>query len=196
MKAISLAAIAAASLLAATNVASADIFIEGMGGVNFDPDLTWNSSSYKMQSGYNAGGGIGFSLNDLLGPDWYLRADALYTNSRYSCCTSHLDSLTLTGDLVYTWANGSPFTPYFGGGVGAVDTIYTSGGSSATGWGFAWEGLAGVDWAAFQPALPISLFAEYRYQNGGKVTATGSYGTVHHLEYQSNILSAGLRVHI
>jgi len=186
MKMIGVAA-AAAALLGVTAAPAQALYVQGGGGVSFDPSLDYNHVSYPMKTGWNAGGSIG---TDLFFPGLALQGDVFYTHSRYSCCTSSLSSLSVMGDLVYNFElPGVPLTPYVGAGIGAADTRYSDPAApafSGSQWAFAWQAIAGARW---QVAPTFSIYGEYRYQGASNVTIKGEPD----IGNQSNSLTFGVR---
>jgi opacity protein-like surface antigen len=185
MTTLRVTAVAAAALMLAVLPARA-VYVQAGGGVSFDPSLSYGTTSYPMNTGWNVTGSAGFDLP--LG--FALQGDAFYNDSQYSCCKSSLSSLSLTGDLLYNIPTGTPFTPYFGAGVGAADTRYrdpTAVAFDGDAWTFAYQAIGGVRW---QFAPLTSLFAEYRFQNAGDVTIKGEP----HVGNESNNATFGVRL--
>jgi opacity protein-like surface antigen len=190
MQKILLGLVAALALLAGS-AANAETYIQVSGGPTFDPSLEWSGTTYNMNSGYNVGGAIGTTLDSWIGGDWAAQAKVDYIHSTYSCCAPNaLNSLAVTGDLIYNFHTPTPFTPYVGAGIGPTETTYHNGVSGDhSSWNFGYEMLVGVDWAAF---ANISVFGEYRFE--GATTAT--VDTIHHVENKSNNIAFGLRLHL
>src|SRR5579864_273356 len=145
--------------------------------------------------GFNGGGTIGFEFPSGI----RLEAEGTYRQNTFNTVSSPFfggataplggreSSIALMGNGLYDFMPYSRWTPYLGAGAGAarlnVHNLNAVGlfGGSASDWEFAYQGIAGVKFAA-TPQVSISL--DYRYFAttsptfaiaGG--TATGQYGT-------------------
>ena len=186
MKKFHQAALAAAAALSMSVLPAKAFYVQGGGGVSFDPSLDYNHISYPMQTGWNATGSVGM---DLPFPGLAVQGDVFYTHPRYTCCVSSLSSLSLMGDLVYNFNLGMPLVPYVGAGIGAADTRYSDPADTAFSgdqWAFAWQAIAGVRWE-FAP--DFSIYGEYRYQGATSVTIKGEPDIAN----QSNNVTFGIR---
>jgi len=187
--------IVVAALCALVSSAHAEFYAQAMGGATFDGNLGWDGKTYATDAGFNYGAGVGMTLDSLLGPEWAVQGDFLHTHVTYECCRPNaLDSWSGMADMVYFAKTNTFITPYAGLGIGAVDTVYHNAVTGDwNGWNFGWQGFAGFDLGIFRS---VSVFAEYRYQ--GTMTGTVTQGAlaIHHVEDQTNSVSAGVRVHI
>jgi OOP family OmpA-OmpF porin len=217
MKRFVTAALAAATLLCAGATASADTYLQGSGGVTFDPtqDFGCASCGVSVDTGFNVGFGLGTTLDRWFSPNWALQGDLFYTNSSYTgatchptegfthpICTAHLNSLSLMGSVIYNWHNSTDFTPYVGFGIGGVDVMVDTHTTAPpflpngawTGWRFGWQAIAGVD---FRVDDLFSIYGEYRYQDGGSGTVRQEgFADLHNVQYTSNNVSVGVKLHI
>ena len=193
MKTSVLAAAALLASVAATGAAQAQDYAQGwyvsiLGGPSFDPHLTYAGGPAAVKDGFNAGGRVGYQLDNWMPMSgWSLEADAFYNQSHFSGPTAaRISSGSLMGNLVYHLDTGLPFGVYGGAGVGAVKTSIGGGGINGSSTGLGWQALGGVDYAL---TGNTSLFAEYRYQNAHDISIdnTGRFGNT------SNNVSVGVK---
>jgi opacity protein-like surface antigen len=169
--------------------AGAQGYLQGSAGLTTTPWLDISGLGYKLNTGYNLGVSAGLRLVNVLGPSWDIRADALYTNNQYACCTAHLGATSLMANLIYHFDVGLPFKPYVGVGVGGVDVHYGSAmtGPHDSGISFGGQALAGVEYPLFGR---FSAFGEYRYITANNTTLA----PVGRVGYQSHNFMAGLEL--
>jgi opacity protein-like surface antigen len=156
------AAVVAAVLT--TSAASADgMYASVLGGGTWDPHVTLGGAHPGVNSGFNAGGRIGYGLDDLIGMSGFaVEGDVFYNQQDFKGSQARLSSVSFMGDLIYHVDTGTPFGVYGGGGVGAVRTMVNGGGFDGSGTVLGWQALGGVDYRITPDA---KVFAEYRYQN-------------------------------
>ncbi len=186
------AAAAAAALFAATSADAQEDWAKGwyvsiLGGPTMDPHLNVNGLPVSTDTGFNAGGRVGYMLDDMAPVSGFaLELDAFYNQNHFTGTPSRMDSGSLMGNLVYHLDTGTPFGVYGGGGVGAVRTEGSGQGLEASSTVLGWQALGGVD---YQFAKDTSIFAEYRYQNAHDVNLPFA----HPLGNTSNNVSVGLK---
>ncbi len=170
-----LVASAAALMLgtfAGSTVALADTYVSVIGGPTWSPDLTVGGSKRAMDTGYNVGGRVGYTLDNWGLPNLSVEADGLFRESTFAANNAgRLQTSSYMADAIYHIPTDSPFTLYGGGGVGLLhvnidDNAGHHGGSDVLGW----QAIGGVDYRLNDM---VGLFAEYRYQNGHDVNAGG-----------------------
>src|ERR1700761_8228105 len=117
------AAVVAAALTA--TAASADgMYASILGGGTWDPHLTLGAGSANVHPGFNAGGRLGYGLDDMIGLSGFsVEGDIFYNQQDYRASVARLASVSYMGDLVYHLDTGTPFGVYGGAGVGAVRTM-------------------------------------------------------------------------
>ncbi len=155
------AAVVVAAL--STSAASADgMYASILGGGTWDPHLTFGPGKANVNSGFNAGGRIGYGLDDMIGLSGFsIEGDVFYNQQDYRASRAQLASLSYMGDLVYHLDTGTPFGVYGGGGIGAIRTLVNNVPGSGSSTTLGWQALGGVDYQIMPEA---KLFAEYRYQ--------------------------------
>jgi opacity protein-like surface antigen len=160
-----------------------------MGGETFDPHLSAGATSLNMNDGFNAGGRLGYDLDDWTGISGLtLATDIFYTQSHYSGTPSaRLATLSFMGDLIYRVDLGLPVGVYGGAGVGGVRDMVNSNTVDNSSTVFAWQALGGID---YQIMPDTKMFAEYRYQNAHDANVA----PLNHVGYTSNNVSVGLKL--
>jgi opacity protein-like surface antigen len=189
----------AAALLASVTVAGAaqaqdyaqGWYVSILGGPTIAPHLTYANGPAAMNTGFNAGGRVGYQLDSWLPMSGFaLEADAFYNQSHYTGPTSaRLSSGSLMGNLVYHFDTGTPFGVYGGAGVGAVKTSIGGNGINGSSTNLGWQALGGVDYALTNNT---ALFAEYRYQNAHDINIS----TAGHFGNTSNNVSVGVKFNL
>jgi outer membrane protein OmpA-like peptidoglycan-associated protein len=136
--------------------------------------------SANYDAGWNAGGTVGY--------EWpmgvRLEGEATYRQNNFSNITGpmglgvapvgNVHSLALMANAIYDFMPNNRWTPYLGAGVGAANdtvsnvTLLGITSNSANSWEFAYQGIAGVKFAA---TPQISLALDFRYFG----TTTPSY---------------------
>ena len=193
-KCVLFVAAAALSFGAGTSAFAQDpannIYISVLGGPTFDPDLAFNGTKVPMDTGFNAGGRVGYRLDDMLPMSGFaIELDAFYNQNHYTGTSARLASGSLMGNLVYHLDTGTPFGIYGGGGVGAVQTSFNGHGFDGSSTVLGWQALGGVD---YQLTKDMSLFTEYRYQQAHAV----NLGFANHVGNTSNNVSVGLKFNL
>ena len=144
------ALIAAAALVALPMAAQAQtpmpgFYIGAEGGVNWLLNTTINGTSTTPQTGWMAGGVIGY---DFVGPR--VELEGIYRNNQLSVGTapgtavnSQVGQLGIMANLLYDFMPASVITPYIGAGagVGFVDSNSSLGSTV-----FAYQGIVGLAW--------------------------------------------------
>ena len=181
----------AASLMLSTAAASAEPYISILSGPTWAPDLNVAGTKRAMDTGFNAGGRVGMTLDNWNLPNLALEADFLFNRSNFDANNAgRIESSSYMANLIYRAPLSGSFTLYGGGGLGAVNTNFDNnvgnhGGSTVMGW----QALGGLEYRTSEWA---SLFAEYRYQNAHNVNAGGITGVGN----TSNNLSFGVKWHL
>ena len=163
-----------------------DFSISLLGGWSAHPGLMLGGAKTGVNDAYNAGARLGYQLRGMPVEGLSLDADYFYNRADYAGSPStHLNSSSFMGDLIYHIPTNSAWSFYGGGGVGLVhDNLDGNlhGSSDVLGW----QALGGAEYA-FTPRT--SLFAEYRYQNAhdANVGGTANVGNI------SNNLSMGVK---
>jgi outer membrane protein OmpA-like peptidoglycan-associated protein len=150
--------------------------------------LNWllNNNTYIMQTGWAAGGKIGY---DFVGPR--VEVEGLYHSNwgsglvafpnGFATVTGQIQQVSVMANLLYDFFPGSAITPYVGAGAGIAFVDSTIQGCGLCSTQFAYQGIIGVGWNASQ-ALRIGLEGRY-------------YGTTSsNLAYQNNNIMALLSV--
>jgi len=150
--------------------------------------LNWllNTGSYSMNTGWAAGGKIGY---DFVGPR--VEVEGLYHSnngtgvvafpSGFATVSGQIQQVSVMANLLYDFFPGEAITPYVGGGLGIAFVDSTIQGCGLCSTQFAYQGIIGVGWNATN-ALRIGLEGRY-------------YGTTSsNLAYQNNNIMALLSV--
>lgn len=177
-----------AALLCATSANAQGWHISALGGGVWAPHTTLSGTPQALDSGFNAGGRVGYDLDDWFGMSGLsFDADLFYTQSHFSGVPNgRLSSLSFMGDLIYRVPLSDSFGLYAGGGVGAVRIMLNTPGVDDGSTVFGWQGLGGVD---FQFTPETRFFVEYRYQEAHDANIAGITGVGNH----SNNVSVGLK---
>jgi len=189
-----LAAAAALALGAGTPALAqgvlSNVYVSVLGGPTFDPDLMFNGTKVPMDTGFNAGGRVGYRLDDMLPVQGFaVEFDGFYNQNHYSGTPSRLASGSLMGNLVYRFDTGTAFGVYGGGGVGAVQSSFNGRGFDNSSTVLGWQALGGVD---YRLNANTSFFTEYRYQQAHAV----NLGFANHVGNTSNNVSVGLKFNL
>jgi opacity protein-like surface antigen len=187
-----LSAAALAAILSATGASAQGWYISVLGGPSWDPHVTQGASGGGFDTpGFNAGGRLGYSLDNLVPLSGFaLETDIFYNQSHFGGTTSRESSLSYMGNLVYHVDTGWPIGIYGGAGAGAVRTGVDTPAFDADSTVFGWQAIGGIDYA-FSPDQ--SLFAEYRYQNAHDANLPLPAGGFGRVGNTSNNLSVGLK---
>jgi outer membrane protein OmpA-like peptidoglycan-associated protein len=157
-------------------------YIGAEGGLNW----LLNNNTYSMNTGWAAGGKIGY---DFVGPR--VEVEGLYHSnygtgvvafpSGFATVSGQIQQVSVMANLLYDFFPGEAITPYVGGGLGVAFVDSTIQGCGLCSTQFAYQGIIGVGWNASQ-ALRIGLEGRY-------------YGTTSsNLAYQNNNIMALLSV--
>ena len=191
MKKALLAAAALIALPAAANAQSSwfaptgptypGIYIGAEGAANW----LLNNNSYVMDTGWAAGGKVGY---DFVGPR--VEVEGLYRSNTgtavvafptgYANVRGKIDQVSVMGNLLYDFFPGAMITPYIGAGAGVGFVDANIQGCKLCLTMFAYQGILGLGFNA-TPALRIGLEGRY-------------YGTTNPGAYTNNNIMAMLSV--
>ena len=143
------ALLAAAALVALPVVAEAQVpqpgfYIGAEGGLNWLLNTTILGSSVYPQTGFAAGGVIGY---DFVGPR--VEFEGVYRNNQHNvgfpgrAVSNQIGQLGVMANVMYDFAAGSVITPYVGAGAGLA---FVDGDSSLGSTHFAYQGIIGLGW--------------------------------------------------
>ncbi len=143
------ALLAAAALVALPVVAQAQVpqpgfYIGAEGGLNWLLNTTILGSSVYPQTGFAAGGVIGY---DFVGPR--VELEGVYRNNQHNvsfpgrAVNNQVGQLGIMANVMYDFAAGSVITPYVGAGAGVA---FVDGDSSLGSTQFAYQGIIGLGW--------------------------------------------------
>ena len=160
-----------------------------MGGETYSPRLAVGATTFKVDNGFNAGGRLGYDLDDWTGVSGLtLATDVFYTQSHYTGHVSGISTVSVMEDLIYHVDLGLPVGVYGGAGVGGVRTMVSANAPiSDGGTVFAWQALGGVD---YRLTPESKLFVEYRYQDAHDANVAPLTG----VGYKSNNVSVGVKL--
>ena len=180
----SIAAAAALAVLpiaaqAQTGNATPGMYIGAEGGLNW----LLNNNSYVMDTGWGAGGKIGY---DFIGPR--VELEGLYRSNTgngvvafptgYANVRGRVDQMSVMGNLLYDFAMGWPVTPFIGAGAGIAFVDSTIQGCNLCSTQFAYQGIVGV---AFNVSDSFRVSLDGRY-----------YGTTNPGAFTNNNISTML----
>jgi outer membrane protein OmpA-like peptidoglycan-associated protein len=156
-------------------------YIGGEGALNW----LLNNNSYIMQTGWAAGGKVGY---DFVGPR--VEVEALYHSNYgsgvrafpngYATINGQIQQVSLMANLLYDFFPAAVVTPYIGGGLGVAWLDDSIQGCNLCATQLAFQGILGVGWNA-TPALRVGLEGRY-------------YGTTNPGNYTNNNILALLSV--
>ncbi len=143
------ALLAAVALVALPVVAQAQVpqpgfYIGAEGGLNWLLNTTILGSSVYPQTGFAAGGVIGY---DFVGPR--VELEGVYRNNQHNvsfpgrAVNNQVGQLGVMANVMYDFAAGSVITPYVGAGAGIA---FVDGDSSLGSTQFAYQGIIGLGW--------------------------------------------------
>jgi len=143
------ALLAAAALVALPVVAQAQMPAQGFyigaeGGVNWLLNTTILSTPVTPQTGFAAGGVIGY---DFVGPR--VEIEGVYRNNQHGvgfpgrAISNQVGQLGILANLLYDFSPGSTITPYVGAGAGVA---FVDGDASLGSTQFAYQGIVGLGW--------------------------------------------------
>jgi len=159
-----------------------------LGGPTWSPHINIGGGTRKIDDGFNAGGRVGYDLDNWLGMSGFaLDTDLFYTQSSFRGLNDRYSSLSLMENLTYRVNTGfSDVSLYGGGGIGAyramIDGPSLNGGSTVMGW----QAIGGIEFPFTREAR---MFGEYRYQNAHDVNIGGVSG----ISNTSNNVSVGVK---
>lgn len=173
-----LPALIAAGLLAGVSTAAFaedGWYVSGSLGANYVPDLRTKTTSGPFKETNDLGFGLLGAAGYAFGPvrieeelGWRRNSlDKLKTPTGNFQAGGSLDGWSAMTNAYYDFHTGTPFTPYIGAGIGAVNVAANNIRSLSTGvvtddnsWTFGYQGIAGVSYAINDQ---LSLRADYRY---------------------------------
>jgi outer membrane protein OmpA-like peptidoglycan-associated protein len=139
------AAIVALPVMAQAQTAAPGFYIGAEGGLNWLLNTTINNTSVTPQTGFAAGGVIGY---DFVGPR--VELEGMYRNNQTgganlpgAAINNQVGQLSVMANLLYDFAPSSTITPYVGAGAGVAFVDSTSSLSSTQ---FAYQGIIGLGW--------------------------------------------------
>jgi outer membrane protein OmpA-like peptidoglycan-associated protein len=170
------ALIAAAALVALPMAAQAQspmpgFYIGAEGGVNWLLNTTINGNGTTPQTGWMAGGVIGY---DFVGPR--VELEGIYRQNQLgssvapgAAVNNQVGQLGIMANLLYDFMPASVITPYIGAGagLGLVDSNSSLGSTT-----FAYQGIVGLAWNA-DTNLRISLDGRYYGTSNPTVNGNG-----------------------
>jgi outer membrane protein OmpA-like peptidoglycan-associated protein len=144
-----------------------------------------NNNSYQMDTGWAAGGKIGY---DFVGPR--VELEAMYHSNTgtgvvafptgYANIRGRIDQLSVMANVLYDFFPAAVVTPYIGGGLGVAFVDQNIQGCNLCTTQFAYQGIVGIGYNA-TPALRIGLEGRY-------------YGTTNYMAFSNNNIMALLSV--
>ena len=162
-----LAAAAAAALVlpvaanAQSGTAYPGFYIGAQGGLNW----LLNNNSYQMDTGWAAGGKVGY---DFVGPR--VELEGLYHSNTgtgnvlfpggVANVRGRIDQVSVMANLLYDFMPTSAFTPFIGAGAGIAFVDSTIQGCNMCSTQFAYQGIVGIAWNITE-AFRISLDGRY-----------------------------------
>ena len=170
------ALIAAAALVALPMAAQAQspepgFYIGAEGGLNWLLNTTINGTSTTPQTGWAAGGKIGY---DFVGPR--VEIEGVYRNNQLNVGTgtgtavnNQVGQLGILANLLYDFMPASVITPYIGAGagIGFVDSNSSLGSTV-----FAYQGIVGLAWNA-DTNIRVSIDGRYYGTSNPTVNGVG-----------------------
>ncbi len=138
------AALVALPVMAQAQGLSPGFYIGAEGGVNWLLNTTILGNSVYPQTGFAAGGVIGY---DFVGPR--IELEGVYRNNQHGvgfpgrAVSNQIGQLGILANLLYDFAPGSTITPYVGAGAGVA---FVDSDSSLGSTQFAYQGIVGLGW--------------------------------------------------
>jgi outer membrane protein OmpA-like peptidoglycan-associated protein len=202
------AGLLAAGLMAgASTVALAQdrgLYLGAEVGVNFVPDLALKTAKPAgTTESYDANVAGGGSLGYGFGNGVRIEEELSYRSNNASSATGatsvggSIGSLAAMTNAYYDFNTGTPWTPYLGAGIGAIDVraqSLTRNNAPLSGnddWEFGYQGIAGVSYAVNES---LSIKGDYHYLASVKTNLpeSGAFvGNSLHPSYQSHALMIG-----
>lgn len=206
MQAFKLMAIVATALLLGLNTASAQVYIEGHGGLNiaFDSDIddpvdVFEELSYKP--GFAIGGAVGYQLS----PNWRLEGEITYRRNEVDDfkisgtnfnADGNVDSVAFMANGYFDFANSSLWTPYLAAGIGTAVVSFNDievGGATAIDDEdvvFAFQVGAGI---GFEVTPNVTLSLDYRFFGTTDAEITDEADDDDDISYLNSSVWVGLR---
>jgi outer membrane protein OmpA-like peptidoglycan-associated protein len=191
MKSVLLGAVALVSLPMAAANAQSSMFTPGPTYPGFyvgaEGGLNWllNNNSYQMDTGWAAGGKIGY---DFVGPRIELEGmyrqnngtgTVAYPNGTFATQSGKINQVSVMANALYDFMPGATITPYVGAGAGiAFVDPSISPGCTMCSTQFAYQGIVGIGYN-MAPGWRLDLDGRY-------------YGTTNPGQYQNNNFSVML----
>ena len=157
------------------------VYIGAEGGLNW----LLNNNSYNMNTGWAAGGKVGY---DFVGPR--VEIEGLYHSNTgtgvrqfpngYARINGQIQQVSVMANVLYDFFPAAVVTPYIGAGAGVAFLDNSIQGCNLCSTQFAYQGIVGVGWNA-TPALRVGLEGRY-------------YGTTNPGFYTNNNILAMLNV--
>jgi opacity protein-like surface antigen len=138
------AALAVLPVAAQAQAPAPGFYIGAEGGVNWLLNTTILGNSVYPQTGFAAGGVIGY---DFVGPR--VELEGIYRNNQHNvsfpgrAISNQVGQLGILANLLYDFAPGSTITPYIGAGAGIA---FVDSDSSLGSTQFAYQGIVGLGW--------------------------------------------------
>ena len=184
------ALLAAAALVALPVVAQAQVpqpgfYIGAEGGLNWLLNTTILGSSVYPQTGWAAGGVIGY---DFVGPR--VELEGIYRNNQHNVAfpgravNNQVGQLGVMANVMYDFAAGSVITPYVGAGAGVA---FVDGDSSLGSTQFAYQGIIGLGWnvdSNFRVNLDGRYYGTTNPSVGGTTWTNNNFTVMLGLQYK------------
>jgi opacity protein-like surface antigen len=140
------AALVALPVMAQAQTPTSGFYVGAEGGLNWLLNSTINNQSVSPQTGWAAGGVIGY---DFVGPRVELEGMYRSNNTTQAFASgnrglvSSINQVSAMANLLYDFSPGSTITPYVGAGAGVA---FVDGDSSLGSTAFAYQGIVGLGW--------------------------------------------------
>jgi outer membrane protein OmpA-like peptidoglycan-associated protein len=171
------AAIVAMPVVAQAQTAAPGFYIGAEGGLNWLLNTTINNNSVTSQTGWAAGGVIGY---DFVGPR--VEIEGMYRQNQLgqsggvapgTAINNQIGQLSIMANLLYDFAPSSTITPYVGAGAGVA---LVDGNSSLGSTQFAYQGIIGLGWNIDQN-FRVNLDGRYYGTSNPQVNVNGFNNT-------------------
>jgi opacity protein-like surface antigen len=168
---------------AGLSLAGLPFYVEVFGGTTSTPNLSYSSTDYNMDTGYNVGGAVGTALNQRVDVEF----EAFYAETSYKSYDDRLSNLSLMFNVFYNQPLIANIVGYVGAGAGPTQVKYSTSSDSNADWTFAYQLIAGVRYPVTEN---IDIFAEYRFSD--LTTDAELFGDTD-VEFTSRNVSIGAR---
>lgn len=175
--------VAAPTEEAGFSLAGLPLYLEVFGGTTSAPNLSYGSTDYNMDTGYNVGGAIGTALNERFDVEF----EAFYAETDYKSYDEQLSNLSLMFNVYYNQPLIGSLVGFVGAGFGPTHVKFAEDGQSNADWTFAYQLIAGVRYPVTEN---IDIFAEYRFSD---LTDDAELFGDTDVEFTSNNVSIGAR---